>query len=455
MSRSLLISFSFVLCSLTLSSQCVSENTSKWAQYWATCEISTNPNPAYGSSFWIHYDLGDTVVISGLQIWNINTKGSLDLGVRQLVVDYSKDGQSWSNSGIFDIDMASGEANYQGQLIKDWIEITARYLLFTPIKSWADGPCVGFSEIKLDIKDLRDEIQQTEEDQDSTENDQFCGIPESSFALIFLFNEVEIYWDEIEQAESYLLTIREVGSEDRYEIETDDAEVYIEELESNTYYEYVIVVNCPEGDAKSETFTFFIPDESDECNPPDWFEVILLEEDEVLINWNPMEEAILYEVRYRTQEEKWEIMESEENLIEIYDLKANSIYEYQIRVNCDEGWTPYSAPHFFSTDIEVDFLTASKEIYYLDGAFTFLIYPNPSDGKVNVRFSNIATGERVLNVYNLDGKTLMKSVNIEPNNEDHFELSTTELLSGVYLVRVQNVKTGHAFLQKMVVIGDK
>jgi hypothetical protein len=117
------------------------------ADGWLSCTQSMSPNASRGVSHWIQYDLGDTLLVGTSQIWNYNASGATGQGFKSVAIDYSLDGNNWTQLGIYDWAQASGIKGYNGFEGPNFGGIKARYLLITGLSNWDNGNCSGFSKI--------------------------------------------------------------------------------------------------------------------------------------------------------------------------------------------------------------------------------------------------------------------------------------------------------------------
>lgn len=136
-----------------ISSQCYPDrhNTS-WFNGWASCEQAESPNAHRAKGHWIMYDLKNTFDLGNTHLWNVNDPKHLDWGIREVIVDVSKDGINWDEAGTFDIPMGSGRSIYEGSSGPDLTGYTGQYILLTA-KSNYGGSCVGLSEIRIEAKE--------------------------------------------------------------------------------------------------------------------------------------------------------------------------------------------------------------------------------------------------------------------------------------------------------------
>jgi hypothetical protein len=118
---------------------------------WVSCQPSPNPHGLRGSSHWIQYDFGYLYTLTSSHVWNANLSSHTDRGLREVVIDYSLDGQQWTELGTYEWAEASGYQSYQGEPGPDFGEITARYVLITALNNHGAPGCYGLSEIRFDL----------------------------------------------------------------------------------------------------------------------------------------------------------------------------------------------------------------------------------------------------------------------------------------------------------------
>jgi hypothetical protein len=121
---------------------------------WESCTPSANPNSSRGLSHWIRYDLGKEYLISESHIWNYNVAGGVGKGFKDVVIDYSTDGNNWTQLGdMYQWQQASGTIGYAGFAGPNFNGIRARYILITALNNWDNGACSGFSKITFNATD--------------------------------------------------------------------------------------------------------------------------------------------------------------------------------------------------------------------------------------------------------------------------------------------------------------
>ena len=135
------------------------------SESWLSCQTNANPNVTRGNGHWIQYDLGDTYALQSSNIWNFNTperinsynnenwsltplSGKLDDGMKDVIIDLSIDGTTWTEWGRFTIPKASGSGIYAGSAGPDFGGKVARYVLITGLSNYG-GTCYGLSEVRI------------------------------------------------------------------------------------------------------------------------------------------------------------------------------------------------------------------------------------------------------------------------------------------------------------------
>ncbi|HUN17206.1 MAG TPA: T9SS type A sorting domain-containing protein [Saprospiraceae bacterium] len=139
--------------SLNLFGQCFPErHSTNWFDAWVSCETSISPNSS--KSHWIMYELDALYKIDKFKIWNINDPSHLEWGTKNLLIEYSEDGNNWFIADSFVLTKATGTNDYEGD---DWIDLNipkAKFLLLTSLTNFK-GDCHGFSEIKFSAEKIK------------------------------------------------------------------------------------------------------------------------------------------------------------------------------------------------------------------------------------------------------------------------------------------------------------
>jgi len=130
---------------------CTAPNTTIWNNPWLSCQTTINPNTSRGASHWIRYDLGGTYKLRKMQVWNVNKIGESNKGFKEVVIDYSLNGTSWTQLGNYQFAQGTEAAVYAGVEAANFNGLSARYVLITAISNWGNGSCSGISDVKFNI----------------------------------------------------------------------------------------------------------------------------------------------------------------------------------------------------------------------------------------------------------------------------------------------------------------
>lgn len=132
--------------------QCTTDGHSNvWNDAWISCQTSPNPNPVRGTGHWIAYEFEVANSLGEMHYWNSNETGATDKGIKDVVIDYSLDGQTWIELGTFQFDEAPGTNNYMGEAGPDFGNILARHVLITVLSTWGDASCAGIAELRFNL----------------------------------------------------------------------------------------------------------------------------------------------------------------------------------------------------------------------------------------------------------------------------------------------------------------
>lgn len=108
----------------------------------------------------IVFDYGQVEALGKMFVWNYNDTEHLDYGMRNILVEYSVDGNGWARLGQFELaknlqlentsyggNMASNLANSNKPI--DFKGVPARYVRITPVTSWSNSDNYGLSEVRI------------------------------------------------------------------------------------------------------------------------------------------------------------------------------------------------------------------------------------------------------------------------------------------------------------------
>ena len=144
----------FVMFQDLMVSQCYPDrHSTNFFDGWISCEPAPNPNPARPVSHFIMYDFDNVYALGQMKIWNTNDPSHLDWGMRDVMIDYSIDGENWTLAGVYTFAQASGLSTYEGEEGPNLNNIEARYLLITALNNYC-GTCYGLSEFRVEGEEI-------------------------------------------------------------------------------------------------------------------------------------------------------------------------------------------------------------------------------------------------------------------------------------------------------------
>ncbi len=141
----LLVVFGMSVC---IAQQYPDRHSTDLADDWMSCEISASPNTARGDSHWIMYDFGNTYALEQSTFWNVNGYEETNNGLREIIVDYSIDGNTWIELALHTLQEAPSSSFYQGELGPEFGGVVARYVLITGLSNYG-ADCYGLSEVRF------------------------------------------------------------------------------------------------------------------------------------------------------------------------------------------------------------------------------------------------------------------------------------------------------------------
>ncbi len=228
--------------------QCTEADADIWLNTWASCEKQENPMADAGKTHWIQYDLGAVRNLSKTWIWNTNDPSKLDQGFKRVRVDYSLDGEDWINWGEMHFPKGAGTPIYGGFSGPDLVGLEARYILLTALSNHGHPTCSGLAEVKFNL------LPQILEEPISACN-RLVGFQELEVEEV-TETEAFIFWEYRGMDPYFIFQFRIEGAEDWTEIETEDFEIFLEDLKPGTNYEYQIGTECNDEIIFSDISTF-------------------------------------------------------------------------------------------------------------------------------------------------------------------------------------------------------
>ncbi len=107
----------------------------------------TGPKPD-----WIQYQFDRLYKLDEMQVWNSNQaiESFAGLGARNVTVEYSTDGSTWTPlAGVPEFAKATGAPGYASNTTVDFAGVAARYVKLTINSNWGTMPQTGLSEVRF------------------------------------------------------------------------------------------------------------------------------------------------------------------------------------------------------------------------------------------------------------------------------------------------------------------
>jgi hypothetical protein len=124
-----------------------------WDNGWLAYTGAANPNPARsGYAYWIRFNFGEIYSLADMWIWNSNEDYNTDRGFKNVYIDYSLNGSSWTQLINTQFSEATGLESYLGFQGPDFGGASARYVLISAVDNWgAEEGWYGLAEVKFNI----------------------------------------------------------------------------------------------------------------------------------------------------------------------------------------------------------------------------------------------------------------------------------------------------------------
>jgi hypothetical protein len=102
---------------------------------------------------WVEYEFEQVCELHQMLVWNYNMtlEPVLGYGFREVTVEYSEDGSTWTVLGDFEFAMGIGTATYGCNTTVDFGGVLAKYVRLTALSNWGGltPPRYGLSEVRF------------------------------------------------------------------------------------------------------------------------------------------------------------------------------------------------------------------------------------------------------------------------------------------------------------------
>ena len=157
----------------------------------------------------------------------------------------------------------------------------------------------------------------------------------------------------------------------------------------------------------------------------------------VLVSWDAVQGASLYEIRYRLQGSNiWATIPTFSTSRYLSRLQTGTTYEYQIRAFCSSsGWSDYTSNNFTTNSFRA-----------ADGAIEFelelsSLYPNPARDQLMLELATGAVKEVTIRVYDVLGREVRLGNYVLEVGENKIRLDLSSLSGGFHLLSIQDGKS--------------
>ncbi len=126
---------------------------------------------------WLEYDLNEPVILSEMKVWNGNTawEGILKMGINEVRVEYSLDGETWTVAeGITNFVQGPGAAGYACNNVIDMGNVEAQYVRIIPLSNFGVNAGYSLSEVQFYSLPIVARKPSPEDTYESTESDELA-----------------------------------------------------------------------------------------------------------------------------------------------------------------------------------------------------------------------------------------------------------------------------------------
>ena len=458
MQRYILLLVLFILGSSSIHSQCTDPDPSIWKDHWKSCQESMNPKNEYGDSHWILYDLGFVRKLSKTRIWNANDPENLDLGFKQVQIDYSDDRDNWNHWGSMEFPKGTGTAIYGGFEGPDLVGVEARYVLITVLSNHGNSSCSGITEVKFNLMPNQSTVPMDEDEEDCEEEEEECDdedceeeeeFEECTIEEVILEEVLEteafIYWESEHEG----LYVFEIWHEDEFvEVEVEEAEIFLEDLSPGTTYGFRVGVLCEEV-YFTDDMEFTTTGEEATCDPVVGIELEEYEDREALIVWEEVEDVEYYSVRYgrSTSSRRYEL-ETEEPEIWLESIRRNRTYEVEIGYECEDSFI-WSNPYRFSPNTNLLANSRASDLE-IDQEPEVTAFPNPSSNIVTIEYDSPVSGILNFAIKDVHGRVFYRNVMNISEGVNSIQLQLQNAPAGICIWEGLELNTRKRSTEKIV-----
>ena len=246
-----------------------------------------------------------------------------------------------------------------------------------------------------------------------------CTTPEN-ISVSYSFSEVTISWDELIGSSSYEVLYNFGSGFTSVNTELNNITISLSGSITNTFY---VRANCPDGQqsawSPAQSFTL-------SCDAPSNVSVSN-EGTDVTIDWDGS--ASYYTIIYKAGG-GWMVVNSVDSEYSISNVSIGTNVIYYIRSVCHEE------SNFVSGYTAGSYVTSSGGRFVNNINFDFEVYPNPTEGIVNISLESLVEYNITISLVDAFGKEFfVKQLNSGFENSN-LEFDLSNYAKGVYFIRI-------------------
>ncbi len=258
--------------------------------------------------------------------------------------------------------------------------------------------------------------------------DYTCHVPSNVTHLNISGNVVKLSWDQMSNIKKYRIQYRVLGTYSWIEVISRYNNRFLNDLSTNTTYEYRIKTVCTSlSSVWSDIYSFQTA--NDLCDRPTNSTQSNITESSAVINWSADPTASKYKIDYSLVGSNWTTLYTNNPYVTLSALNSNLEYQYRLKAKCANGWTNWSEKFTFLTLGAISF--EKREVLVTDQGELFKLSPNPASDLINIT-SNEESFKLML--VNSSGMILRYMM----DNSFNAHLNVSELQTGIYFIIVTN-----------------
>ncbi|OHB54601.1 MAG: hypothetical protein A2Y12_09785 [Planctomycetes bacterium GWF2_42_9] len=129
----------------------INRNYGSWIGNDSGTDTSAAPGTTAGPA-WVQFEFDQIYKLDEVWVWNANISYGRDYGMRNVIVEYSTDGNTWYTKSTYEFPKANGLTTYTGFSAFDFAGVSARYVVFTAASvngNWGYPNIYALSEVRF------------------------------------------------------------------------------------------------------------------------------------------------------------------------------------------------------------------------------------------------------------------------------------------------------------------